>query len=71
MKAKILFITALVPMIAMAHPGHEHHVVDIILDPSMWPDHYIVLGLITIVLLILFVKIIKKFAFSKKKELVK
>ena len=71
MKAKILFITALVPMIAIAHPGHEHHVVDIILDPSMWPDHYIVLGLIALVLVVLLVKIVKRFAFSKKEELVK
>ena len=71
MKSKFLFMTTLVPMIAMAHPGHEHHVMDIIMDPSMWPDHYIVLGLITLVILILFVKILKKFAFTKKEELVK
>jgi len=71
MKARILFIMAMVPMIAMAHPGHEHHIMEIITHPSMWPDHYIVLGLIALVLLILILKVIKKFAFSKKKELVK
>lgn len=71
MKTKFLTFMTLIPFIAMAHPGHEHHVMDIIMDPSMWPDHYIVLGLITLVILILFVKILKKFAFTKKEELVK
>ncbi len=71
MKSKILTLLTLVPMIAMAHPGHEHDFKEIIMHPSMWPDHYIVLGLLTVVILVLLVKIIKKYAFSKKEELVK
>lgn len=71
MKAKFLAVMTLIPMIGMAHPGHEHHIMEIITHPSMWPDHYIVLGLIAVVLLILIVKVIKKYAFSKKEELVK
>ncbi|MCG2462220.1 hypothetical protein K8352_15780 [Flavobacteriaceae bacterium F89] len=71
MKTKLLIILTLVPIIAMAHPGHDHHIGEILMHPSMWPDHYIVLGLIALVFLILIVKIAKKFAFSKKKELVK
>lgn len=67
MKTKILIALTLMPMIGLAHPGHKHQVIDMILDPSTWSEHKEIIVLLGFVLLALMVKLGKKYTLVGKK----
>lgn len=69
MKTKLLIALTLVPIIGMAHPGHKHNVIDIILDTSAWSDHAEFLVLLGVVLLALIARLVMKKTFVSKKTL--
>lgn len=60
MKTKLLMTLMLMPMIGMAHSGHEHNVTDILLNPLSWADHGLILGALAILLAIVVRKIVMK-----------
>lgn len=66
MKTKVLLTMILIPMIAIAHPGHEHHIIDILLTPSTWSDHTVIL-VVGFVLFALIIGLAKKYIQRSKK----
>ena len=50
MKTKLLMTFMGIPMIGMAHAGHEHNATDILLNPWSWADHGLILGFSAILL---------------------
>lgn len=67
MKNKWLFILALAPGLMMAHPGHEHHVWEILTHPLSWANHGVVIGLIVLVVGVVLFRYIKKAGWLKGK----
>ena len=66
MKTKILIALTLIPSIGSAHPGHQHHLVDIILNPAVWLDHPEFLALLGFVLLVVTVRLVRKYPLVRK-----
>lgn len=71
MKTKLLIALTFVPMIGMAHPGHKHNVIDVILDTSVWSDHAEYVIFFGFVLLALIVRLVMKNNRVSKKVLAK
>ncbi|MCK5442791.1 MAG: hypothetical protein KAJ23_12950 [Maribacter sp.] len=61
MKIKLLMTLMLMPMITMAHAGHQHNATDILLNPLSWADHGLILGALAILLAIVVIKIVMKY----------
>ena len=59
MKIKLIWILTLVPMLSMAHSGHQHQASEIIFSPIMWLDHLLFIVFVG-VLIIGFSRIIMK-----------
>ena len=49
MKNKLSIAAALIPVLGFAHPGHEHHMAEIILNPLSWMDHFLFILAISMV----------------------
>ena len=71
MKTKLLIAFTFVPMIGMAHPGHKHNVIDIILDASAWSGHAEYLVLFGFGLLALIARLVMKNTLVSKKMFAK
>ncbi len=71
MKTKLLMTLMLIPMIGMAHSGHEHNVTDILLNPLSWADHGLVITLLGILSLVVIRKIVLKYFPNTFKSLAK
>ena len=69
MKSKLSILLLASPLLAMAHPGHEHHFVDILLDPLSWPHHGVLWAALLIVVLLALRKGIRKYALKALKAM--
>ncbi len=61
MKNKLVLIFTSIPLLNMAHLGHQHHTTEIIFHPSAWMDHLLFIGFVGIVFVVFIRKIILKY----------
>lgn len=61
MKNRLLIAFALLPLLTRAHAGHDHNATEIILNPSMWNDHLIIVMSIVLVVAIMAWRVLTKF----------
>ena len=61
MKIKFLALISLIPTLGNAHTGHPHNAKEILLTPSMWMDHLVILSSIGFLFALLIWKVLIKY----------
>ncbi|MEM9141532.1 MAG: nickel pincer cofactor biosynthesis protein LarC [Bacteroidota bacterium] len=69
MKNKLTVFVLAMPLFTMAHPGHDHHIADILLDPLSWPHHGVLLVGLLILILFALRKVLRKLGQNAVKAL--
>ena len=69
MKIKFVAILMVIPLLGMAHAGHEHKVSEIIFNPFSWADHGVIMGASIILLLLVTRKLVKKYSIAAYRAL--
>ena len=67
MKNKFLAVIALIPMISNAHTGHVHNATEIMLTPSMWTNHVVIISSIGFLFAVMIWKVLMKYYPAKYK----
>ena len=67
MKNKFLAIIVLIPTLSNAHTGHLHNATEILLSPSMWMDHLVILSSLGFLFALMIWKVLIKYYPSKFK----